>query len=220
MHISSRRTIARTAPLAAAFLLCLWSCRSSYYSAMEWFGKEKRDILSSRVADAREDQVEAKQQFETALERLGKIVALEDSDLKRAYERAKDDYDASESKANDVRERVKSVETVGTDLFDEWSKETREYSSDELREKSRATMRETRAKYDDMLAAMKRASKSMDPVLAAFHDQVLFLKHNLNAQAIGSLKGAVTSLEKDVHALIGEMEKSIAEADRFIQGLK
>lgn len=220
MHSRSSRAVSILVCAAIAVSMGLSACRSSYYTAMEWFGKEKRDILSSRVADAREDQVEAKEQFESALERLGKIVALEDTDLKRAYERAQDDLETSDAKAQDVRERVESVETVGRDLFSEWEDEIRQYSRDDLRDKSRATMRDTRAKYDDMLGAMKRASKSMDPVLAAFRDQVLFLKHNLNAQAVGSLKGAVTSLEKDVAALIGDMEKSIAEADRFIQGLQ
>lgn len=220
MHTPSRRAVSIFACAVIAFSIGLPACRSSYYKAMEWFGKEKRDILSARVAAAREDQVEAKEQFETALERLGKIVALEDTDLKRAYERASDDLETSDAKAADVRERVESVETVGKDLFAEWEDEIRQYSRDDLREKSRATMRDTKAKYDDMLGAMKRASRSMDPVLAAFRDQVLFLKHNLNAQAVGSLKGAVTSLEKDVAALIGDMEKSIAEADRFIQGLR
>ncbi|MFN0244614.1 MAG: DUF2959 domain-containing protein [Planctomycetota bacterium] len=220
MHSRSSRAVPILACAGFALSMGLSACRSSYYTAMEWFGEEKRDILSTRVADAREDQVEAKEQFESALERLGKIVALEDTDLKRAYERAQDDLEASDSKAEDVRERVEAVETVGRDLFSEWEDEIRQYSRDDLRDKSRATMRDTRAKYDDMLGAMKRASKSMDPVLAAFRDQVLFLKHNLNAQAVGSLKGAVTSLEKDVAALIGDMEKSIAEADRFIQGLQ
>ena len=55
------------------------------------------------------------------------------------------------------------------------------------------------------------------PVLSAFHDQVLFLKHNLNAQAIASLQDELTTVENETGILIQEMEKSIDEADAFIQ---
>ena len=116
-----------------------------------------------------------------------------------------------------MKKRVQDIEDVGGALFVEWEKELKQYSSESLRQKSQTQMRETRVKYDEMLAAMKRAAESMDPVLAAFKDQVLFLKHNLNAQAIASLKGEVTRLEGEISTLLAQMEASIAEADRFIQ---
>jgi hypothetical protein len=59
----------------------------------------------------------------------------------------------------------------------------------------------------------------MDPVLHQFHDQVLYLKHNLNAAAIGSLRGAADSIQGDIQRLLDQMNRSIAEADRFIQTL-
>ena len=59
----------------------------------------------------------------------------------------------------------------------------------------------------------------MPPVLARLKDQVLFLKHNLNAQAIGSLEGVSTELQGDVEDLLKELERSISEANEFIDGL-
>jgi hypothetical protein len=67
---------------------------------------------------------------------------------------------------------------------------------------------------------MKTASSKMDPVLRGFNDRVLFLKHNLNAQAIASLSGDVRMIEGDVARLISEMNASIAEADAFIGQMK
>jgi hypothetical protein len=63
---------------------------------------------------------------------------------------------------------------------------------------------------------MRRAEDKMQPVLNAFRDQVLFLKHNLNARAIAALEGTVASLEAEVATLILDMEASIEEANRFI----
>jgi len=66
---------------------------------------------------------------------------------------------------------------------------------------------------------MKRAEKKMEPVLSAFRDQVLFLKHNLNAKAIASLQTELVSVEAEVNSLIRDMETSIKEANAFISAM-
>ena len=53
-------------------------------------------------------------------------------------------------------------------------------------------------------------------VLAKLNDQVLFLKHNLNARALGSLQGTAESLQLEVGQLVQEMEAFINEATAFI----
>ena len=208
------------AVLAAGLAPWVPACTSTYYKTMEYFGKEKRDILASRVQAARTGQAEAKQQFESALDRFSKLVNADGGDLKKAYDKAKSDLETSESKAQDVRDRIKSVESVGADLFAEWQKEIGQYTSPDLKSKSQAQLDSTRRKYNEMLGAMKRAEAGMDPVLAAFKDNVLFLKHNLNAQAVASMRGTVTELEGQIAALIKDMERSMAEADRFVADLK
>jgi len=106
---------------------------------------------------------------------------------------------------------------VAKDLFKEWEKELDQYSSADLRRSSEKKLNETRDRYEDLIGAMQKAESKMEPVLSAFKDRVLFLKHNLNAQAIASLQGSLVKIEGDVAKLIREMESSISEADRFIQ---
>ena len=67
---------------------------------------------------------------------------------------------------------------------------------------------------------MKRAEKKIDPVLTIFKDQVLYLKHNLNAQAISSLKGELRTIESDVSVLVDAMQQSINEANSFINTME
>jgi len=81
-------------------------------------------------------------------------------------------------------------------------------------------MDRTRDRYKEMIGAMKRAESTMKPVLAALKDRALFLKHNLNAQAIASLSENLGEVEKDVSALVAEMERSIDEANQFIAAMK
>lgn len=199
--------------------ILLLSCTTAYYRTMEAFGVHKRDILVERVEEARDSQEEAGEQFRTALERFRDVVDFEGGELEARYEQLNAEYERSEIKAQEVSERIASVEKVANDLFNEWEGELDQYSDDQLRRSSERTLRQTRSKYSDLIAAMRRAESKMPPVLSRLKDQVLFLKHNLNARAIASLEGTAADLQGDVEALLQELEKSIAEANAFIQDL-
>jgi hypothetical protein len=208
--------------LRVAFLALtplLWSCTTAYYGALEKVGIEKRDILASRVEDARESQTEAKEQFTSALDRYRSVVNVEGGDLEQVYDRLAGELERSEARAQAVEERVDAVQSVADDLFKEWQAEIGDYSDPQLRRRSEQLLRSTRTDYGRLIAAMQRAEAAMDPVLTLFNDQVLFLRHNLNARAIGSLESELADIERATANLIEEMERSIAEASRFIEAL-
>ncbi|MDQ6632366.1 MAG: DUF2959 domain-containing protein [Verrucomicrobiota bacterium] len=201
------------------FALLFSSCRSAMYSAWETFGVQKRDLLKKAVMAARTDQKEASEQFKDSLTRLKELYGFEGGDLEKTYNALKSNYDRSNSKADAVRKRIKEVETVSSDLFSEWEKEIKQISSAELKSSSRRQLSETRDRYEELHAALKKAEKSMEPVLTQFRDQVLYLKHNLNAEAIGSLKGETARIQTEISKLIAEMNESIAQSDKFIKAL-
>ena len=203
-----------------ASVLFTTGCRTTYYKTMEKFGVHKRDMLKENVEEARDEQKKATEQFKDALTRLRELYNIEGGDLEKTYDRLKSDFDKSESRANAVRERIDKVETVASDLFKEWEKEISQMESSNLARQSREKLRSTRDKYESLHTAMKRAEASMEPVLKQFRDQVLYLKHNLNAQAIGALKGETLDIEKEIQQLIKDMNASIQQADSFIQGLE
>jgi hypothetical protein len=211
-------TTPRPAVLFMLFVL-LAGCQSAYSGAMEKLGYEKRDILVNRVGDAREAQQEAKQQFESALAQFIAVTNFSGGELEKQYNRLKDEFEDCESRAARVRNRVAEVERVAKDLFEEWEKELGQYTSPELRRSSQRQLDNTRTRYQQLIGAMKRAERKLDPVLAAFRDRVLFLKHNLNARAIASLKSERARVEADIAALVADMNRSIAEADRFIKDM-
>jgi hypothetical protein len=206
--------------ILAAIVVCLTGCRSAYYSAWEKFGKHKRDLLKENVEKVRDDQQAAAEQFKDALTRLKELYGFQGGDLEKIYNRLNADYQRSSQQAETVRNRIGKVEQIAADLFKEWETEIGSIQSPNLRSSSRDKLVETKRKYESLHGAMKRAERSMEPVLAQFRDQVLYLKHNLNAQAIGALKGEVGDIEKEIGKLIKEMNNAIAEADAFIQTLR
>ncbi|MCE5185802.1 MAG: DUF2959 domain-containing protein [Planctomycetaceae bacterium] len=195
----------------------LGGCDSAYYKTNEIFGRQKRDILVDRVADARDAQSAAKEQFQSALQEFSSVVNYQGGDLEAKYNKLKAEYDRSESRADAVHERIDNVKRVSEALFKEWDKELDEYSNQSLRRSSERTMLETRQRYDQMIKAMETAESKIQPVLSAFNDQVLFLKHNLNARAFASLQNELVSVENNVASLVSEMERSINEANAFIE---
>ena len=210
------RALWRTLTLALT-LGALIGCESAYYRGMERFGIHKRDILVDRVEEVQSAQKEGQEQFRSALEQFRALVDVDAGELGKTYDKLDAEYRDSVAAADRIRERIDSVESVATALFKEWESELDQYQSSALRADSAAKLRETREHYKKLMAAMRRAEARLDPVLKPLHDQVLYLKHNLNARAIGALKGELASINSDVDALVKAMEQSIAEADRFIE---
>lgn len=206
--------------ILAGFLL-LSGCQSAYYSAMEdVFGIEKREILVDRVEDAKESQEEAQEQFTSALHEFSVLINFDGGELQDVYEELKGQYEASEEAAKRVSGRIDKVESVAEALFDEWQQELDKYSSDALRRNSEQQFRDTQRRYKSLLSAMRRAEAKMAPVLTALQDNVLFLKHNLNASAISGLQGEFGNIKQDVEQLIAEMNSAIAQSNEFIASMK
>jgi DNA repair exonuclease SbcCD ATPase subunit len=205
--------------MMVSWLLVLFGCSSAYYGTMEKLGYHKRDLMINRVESARDAQEEAKEEFESALEKFSSVLQFDGGKLEDKYNQLNTAYDRSNARAEAVRERIDSVEDVAEALFAEWEEELDQYANASLRRSSARKLSQTKRQYSQLINAMKRAERKMDPVLTAFHDQVLFLKHNLNAKAIASLQTELGSVEAEVSSLIRDMEASIKEADAFISAM-
>lgn len=205
--------------LLCSMLLALAGCSKAYYGTMEQLGFHKRDILVDRVENARDSQHSAKEEFASALERFGSVVAYDGGELQERYEELNDTFESCEARAADVTKRIDSVQDVAEALFDEWQEEIGQYSSAKLRSHSQQQLRTTRTRYSSLLRSMRKAESTMKPVLNTMRDQVLFLKHNLNARAITAIKNELQTVRKDVSTLVKEMERSISESNKFIDSM-
>ncbi len=203
--------------IIAGMILLLGGCSTAYYSAMEKIGKEKRHLLKDNVEDVQESQTKAQEEFKDALTRIKEITNFDGGDLEAFYNRLKSSYDDCDSRAAQIEKRISKVETVAADLFTEWETEIRQINDRKLKNSSRASLSDAKSKYQKLSSAMNQSTKGMYPVLAKLNDYVLYLKHNLNARAVGALGGEVVSIEKEVTDLIADMNASISEADNFIK---
>ncbi|MGJ0514707.1 MAG: DUF2959 domain-containing protein [Methylomicrobium sp.] len=201
-------------------IISLIACSSVYYSGLEKIGIPKREVMVHRVEKARDTQEETKEQFKSALEQFTAVINFKGGDLEATYNKLNSEYEASVKKADEVKYRIREIEDVSEALFDEWENEIAQYSSASLKRSSQNKLNATKNQYRKLITAMKSAESKIEPILAVFKDQVMFLKHNLNAQAIASLETELGSIKTDVSNLITAMEKSINEANAFIKTME
>lgn len=206
--------------LTIGMLIGLGGCESAYYNTMERFGVHKREILVDRVVDARDSQQDAQEQFSSALEQFKSVVAVEPGELEKVYDKLNREFERSEASAQEIRERIDAIESVADALFDEWSDELQDYTNPALRRDSEQQLKDTKNRYRLLLQAMHKAEDRLDPVLDTMRDQVLYLKHNLNARAIQSIRGEVVKINQDVDTLLAAMQSAIAEADAFVKDMR
>lgn len=201
-------------------LLLLTACESAYYDAMETIGIHKRDILISGIEDAQEAQEEGQKQFKSALEQFRSVVDFDGGELELVYDKLNNEYEDSVRVAEEISDRIDAVESVADALFDEWESALGEYSNANLRRDSQRQLKDTRRRYGRLIASIHKAERTIEPVLSSRKDNVLYLKHNLNARAITSLKGELGNVNRNITRLIEAMQDAIDESNYFINQIR
>ncbi len=191
-----------------------------YYQSREsLLGHHKRDIVVIQVEQTCNSLINTRDQFEDALEQFKSIVKVTETSLEQRYKLLQRQYDFCKSKSEDVSHRISVIEEVSGSLFKEWEDELEHYSSRSLRSKSRQQLKISKQQYTRLIRTLRKAESRIHPVLSAFKDQVLFLKHNLNAQAIAALQHEFIEIGIDISQLIKVMEITINEASQFVSTL-
>lgn len=190
-----------------------------YYRTKESLGQHKRDLVVIRVEEASDSLQDTKVQFLDALERFKSVVNVSPGSLEDKYRLLKQQYDFCAMRSEVVASKIQAIEEVSDALFKEWEAELKEYTNRSLCVQSRRQLKLSHQHYMRLLKAMRKAEQRIHPVLNAFRDQVLFLKHNLNANAIAALQHEFSGIAFDITQLIQAMEQSIAEANHFVHVL-
>jgi len=212
--LSIRGLTQRSAKLLSRFVT--YNFQHVYYRTKESFGQHKRDLVVVRVEEASDSLQETKIQFLDALERFKSVVHVESGTLEDKYKLLKQQFDFCAMRSEVVANKVRAIEEVSDALFQEWEAELKEYTNRSLRAQSRQQLKLSKQHYTRLIKAMHKAEQKIQPVLGAFRDQVLFLKHNLNANAIAALQQEFSEIALDISQLIQAMEKSISEANHFV----
>lgn len=190
--------------------------KAVYYNAKESIGEHKRTIVVYQVEQTCVSLQETRDEFEDALKCFKTLVSINETSLEHKYNTLNRQYQFCRAKSDAVSARIKAIEEVSEALFAEWEKELNEYTNRALRSSSKQQLKAARQNYARLIKAIRKAESKIQPVLSAFKDQVLYLKHNLNARAIAALHDEFIEIGIDISELIYAMEQTIAEASQFV----
>jgi phage-related tail protein len=193
--------------------------RTAYFNARESIGEHKRAIVVRQVEQACLSLQETRNEFEDALKQLKMLASISETSLDHRYHLLNRQYQFCRAKSENVSSKIRAIEAVTEALFLEWEKELNDYTSRALRNSSKQQLKTARQNYARLIKAMQAAENKIQPVLSAFKDQVLYLKHNLNARAIAALQHEFIEIGMDITHLINAMERTIAEANQFVSVL-
>lgn len=203
--------------LPVLLLSCVAACSTAYYNALEKVGIEKRELLTDRLDAARDAQNDAQEAYLDALTQFRSVVSFDGGELEAVYNKLNSEYEQAQSRANDYSARINSVENVAKALFREWEDELNQYQTPSLKAQSAKQLAETKQRFTAVDRAMRRAERSFQPALSALHDKVLYLKHNLNAAAVGAIRTELVQMEEEADRLRQDVEAANAEAERFLR---
>ena len=153
------------------------------------------------------------------MEKFQELTGFQGGSLEKNYKELNSQYERAADSAKKLHDRIDSIDQVSSDLFKEWQKEIDGMADKKLKQESAEMLRQSRLQEAGYIKSMRQTEARMTPVIAAFHDQVTFLKHNLNARAISSLKGTSARMSTDVDVLLTQLDGSMAQADALINSL-
>ncbi len=200
------------------FLLCT-SCSTVYYNFWEFLGQEKRELLQSEMEAITSNQTDTKEDFKDTLSKIRSEYSYKEGSLESTYDDLSDDYNDLHSNAEDLSKSIDKAKNIAEDLFDEWEDEASKITNSKFRAESLRKRVITMTKFKVALKSVRKVESKMTKVLVKLNDRVLYLKHNLNAKAIGKIKIELKNIEQDIVSLIGQIDESNQQANSFINDI-
>ncbi len=191
------------------------SCEPRSYRIWEFLGWEKREILSSEVENVGENQKEIKEDFQSIYERIKTEYDYERDEIDDLYDQLKSDYEKAKNKADRIKASSKKIRQIAKALFAEWEEEAMAISNKNYRKDSLVKLRQAQARFKHLSASLHRSESQLDRVLVQLNDQVLYLKHNLNAKSLALFESEIKLVKNEIDELIKAIEKTIQYSQTF-----
>lgn|SRR5262245_26778067 len=172
--------------------------------------------LVARARGAQRELQEARADFAAACLAYQRLTAPQAVELARLSGEFEDSVETCEDRARDLADRIDSVREEKEALVKSWTEELARFSSDALRAKSEAQMRDTDAHAQRLLAALERLQGRMKTVLLKLQDYALFFDHNLSARAIATLQDTYRDFDKEFKSFESELSKTQGEIEDFL----
>ena len=183
-------------------------------------GLKQVDRLIKVSGETVQSIAEAKLQLERTVTGYNAILAEQAKDRRGAYKDLIKDKDNTQTKVEAVRQRVAGMEQEANTLFAAWAKNVEGITEEGLRKKSQARLDDTKKRFGDILSAGKQAREAYDPFMKQLADQITYMGHDLNPEAVASLKPDAAKLNDQATKVFARVDETMKVAREYINSLR
>ncbi len=197
------------------------SCQASgYTSSLKSSSRDLKVALLENVRASREEQAASQVRFASACDLLTELTRNETEDPEALYEQLLGEIDKCAECAEDLRDRIPTLEQDAAELFEILSVELEQFSHPDMRSRSEAMLKHTQESFGKLIAQFEHTQEQVEVVMLALRDFVLFFNQNLNARAVGTLEDENDFIVEELETLEEETGSAINEVDTFIEVLE
>jgi hypothetical protein len=148
------------------------------------------------------------------------LMADEAKDRKKLYNSLQKEMENTEKRRATIGEVAATMSAEADTLFKQWTDSAAAIENADLRKKSEERLAATKASYAEIGTVGQKASDLYGPFMKDLQDQVTFLGHDLNAEAVASLKPEAAKINEAASKLIQSIDDTITTANTNIGALR
>lgn len=210
---------ASTTPRTLASALSIWLLATACAGTSERSESiEQVDELLRRIERVQAESAVAKESAHSALNELCTLVSPGfKGDAAMAFAKFVAASDASEEQGETLRDSVEPMRDAADALFRRWTKDMEAFGNSRMRQRSQTRLDETRTSYQSIVGASQAAQIALDAFHDDLRDHATFLRHDLNANSVASLRGDVRQLREQIEGLDMRFDATVAAARAYVE---
>jgi hypothetical protein len=163
---------------------------------------------------------ETKVQLMKTMDVYNALMADDATDRKKLYKSVQKEMDNTEKRRMKITEEAAKMKSEADTLFAQWAESAAAIENPDLRKRSEDRLEATKASYAEIEAVGQKAADLYPPFMKDLQDQITYLGHDLNAEAVASLKPEVAKLNEKAQALVRSLDDTIGTANQKISALR
>ena len=183
-------------------------------------GVKQVQQLVKKAGSTAEAITQAKLQFQKTMDVYNAVLADDAKDRKALYKKLQGEMETTEKRRADVLRADDEMKTDADIVFKSWADSTGAIASPDLKKRSEERLAKTKERCAQIQAAGHRVGEAYLPFMSTLKDQVTYLGHDLNAEAVASLKKDAAKVNAQAQEVTKRVDEAVATINASIGALR
>lgn len=183
-------------------------------------GVHQTEKLAKKAEAMIEEVEKAQQQVRQTLTSYDALLFGNATDLRKPYRALDSEIERCDKRREAVRRRADAARAESTDYFRAWAGSLPLIESADLRARSEVRLRDSKARFDGIIAAGTNAAAAYQPFIGRLRDQWNYLGHDLNPSGLESLRPDARKLADEGQTLLAQIDESLRQAREYVASIR